>query len=44
VYAADASAVKLTVIGGRVVYRQGDRSEAEEVVPRAREQAARLFG
>jgi len=44
VYAADASVVKLTVIGGRVVYRQGDRREAEEVVPRAREQAARLFG
>ena len=42
VYAADASVVKLTVIGGRVVYRQGDRREAEEVVPRAREQAARL--
>ncbi len=44
VYAADASVVKLTVIDGRVVYRQGDRREAEEVVPRAREQAARLFG
>jgi 5-methylthioadenosine/S-adenosylhomocysteine deaminase len=44
VYAADASVVKLTVIGGRVVYRQGDRREAEEVVPRAREQAARLLG
>ncbi len=44
VYAADASAVALTVVGGRVVYRQGDRTEADEIVARAREQARSLLG
>lgn len=44
VYAADASAVAITVIGGRVVYRQGDRAEADEIVARARERARALFG
>jgi 5-methylthioadenosine/S-adenosylhomocysteine deaminase len=43
VYAADASAVALTVVGGRVVYRQGDRTEADEIVARAREQARSLL-
>jgi 5-methylthioadenosine/S-adenosylhomocysteine deaminase len=42
VYAADASAIRLTVVGGRVVYRQGDRAELDEVLAHAREQAARL--
>jgi 5-methylthioadenosine/S-adenosylhomocysteine deaminase len=44
VYAADASAVAVTVVEGRVVYRQGVRGEADEIVARARERAARLFG
>ena len=42
VYAADASAIRMTVVGGRVVYRQGDRGELDEVLARARERAARL--
>ena len=42
VYAADASAIRMTVVGGRVVYRQGDRAELDEVLEHAREQAARL--
>jgi 5-methylthioadenosine/S-adenosylhomocysteine deaminase len=44
VYAADASVIKLTVVGGRVVYRQGERGDAAEIVAKARERAARLFG
>ena len=44
VYAADASAVAVTVVGGRVVYRQGERAEAEEIVARARERAQALLG
>jgi 5-methylthioadenosine/S-adenosylhomocysteine deaminase len=42
VYAADASAIRMTVVAGRVVYRQGDRAELDEVLVHAREQAARL--
>ena len=42
VYAADASAIRLTVVGGRVVYRQGDRGALDEVLGHARERAARL--
>ncbi len=44
VYAADASAVAATVVGGRVVYRQGERAEADEIVARARERAEALLG
>ncbi len=44
VYAADASAVASTVVGGRVVYRQGDRTEADEIVAKARERAKALLG
>ncbi|MET0127802.1 MAG: amidohydrolase [Solirubrobacterales bacterium] len=44
VYAADASAVAATVVGGRVVYRQGELGDREEIVARARERAALLFG
>ena len=43
VYAADASAVAVTVVGGRVVYRQGERAEAEEIIARARERAKLLL-
>ena len=42
VYAADASAIRLTVVGGQVVYRQGDRGALDEVLGHARERAARL--
>ena len=42
VYAADASAIRLTVVGVRVVYRQGDRGALDEVLGHARERAARL--
>jgi 5-methylthioadenosine/S-adenosylhomocysteine deaminase len=42
VYAADASAIRMTVVGGRVVYRQGDRGALDEVLGHARERAARL--
>jgi 5-methylthioadenosine/S-adenosylhomocysteine deaminase len=44
VYAADASAVAVTVVGGRIVYRQGERAEADEIVARARERARALLG
>jgi 5-methylthioadenosine/S-adenosylhomocysteine deaminase len=44
VYAADASAVAVTVVGGRIVYRQGERAEADEIVTRARERARALLG
>ena len=38
------AAVAATVVGGRVVYRQGERAEADEIVARARERAEALLG
>ncbi len=42
VYAANGSAVETTVVGGRVLMREGTATDAEEIVARAAERARRL--